>query len=334
MKRDMSKWFEGAAAAKKVKALPILGFPVTQIIGMTVGELLGSSENMAKGICAVAERVDMAAGLGMMDLSVESEAFGANVVITDNEVPTVTGRLVADRADADRLAVPSLVGTRAERYIRAIELAVSRIADRPVFACMLGPFSFAGRLMDVSEAMMNCYDDPDMVHVVLEKASAFQIEYAKRYKAIGANGIFIAEPLAGILSPALIDEFSTPYCKKIVDAIKDDNFAVAYHNCGPTLPLASSIMKIGASAYHFGNAIELEKMFEIVPRGTIVMGNVDPASQFKNGTPESIRKATLELLEKCSRYAGFIPSSGCDIPPTASWDNIDAFFGAVDEFYK
>jgi len=334
MKRDMKKWFEDITTSKAKKAMPILGFPITTVLGMTVRELLSSSENMARGICAVTERVDMAAGLGMMDLSVESEAFGASVRITEDEVPTVTGKLVADYRAADELKVPSVDGTRAVRYVEAIEKAVTRIADRPVFACMLGPFSFAGRLMDVSEAMMNCYDDPDMVHLVLEKATSFLIAYANRYKAIGANGIFIAEPLAGILSPTLIDEFSTPYCKKIVDAIKDDFFAVGYHNCGPTIPLAGSIMKIGASAYHFGNAIELEKMIEIVPPGTIVMGNIDPASQFKNGTPESIRAATLDLLKKCSHFPGFIPSSGCDIPPPTSWDNIDAFFGAVADFYK
>jgi uroporphyrinogen decarboxylase len=26
-------------------------------------------------------------------------------------------------------------------------------------------------------------------------------------------------------------------------------------------------------------------------------------------------------------------SSGCDIPPLSSWDNIGAFFAAVKEFY-
>jgi uroporphyrinogen decarboxylase len=60
---------------------------------------------------------------------------------------------------------------------------------------------------------------------------------------------------------------------------------------------------------------------------------VDPAGQFRNGTPESIRRATLDLLEKCSKYPNFVVSSGCDIPPASKWENNDAFFAAVDEFY-
>lgn len=43
--------------------------------------------------------------------------------------------------------------------------------------------------------------------------------------------------------------------------------------------------------------------------------------------------ATLDVMEKCCKYPNFVISSGCDIPPLSSWDNIDAFFAAVDEFY-
>jgi len=36
------------------------------------------------------------------------------------------------------------------------------------------------------------------------------------------------------------------------------------------------------------------------------------------------------LLEKCGDYGNFVPSSGCDIPAHASWDNIQAFFAALE----
>ena len=39
-------------------------------------------------------------------------------------------------------------------------------------------------------------------------------------------------------------------------------------------------------------------------------------------------------MEKCCKYPNFVISSGCDIPPLSSWDNIDAFFAAVKEFYQ
>jgi uroporphyrinogen decarboxylase len=333
MKINMRKWFDEIVASEKKTPIPILSFPATQLMNITVRDLIASSEKMADAICKVAERTGSAVALGMMDLSVEAEAFGAEIHFSDDEVPTVKGRIVTTREDADNLKIPSVDAGRAGKYFKAIELAAGRITDRPIFSCMIGPFSLAGRLMDVSEAMMNCYDDPDMVHAVLEKITTYLIDFAKRYKSIGANGHFLAEPVAGILSPSMIDEFSSPYCKRIVEAIQDDYFSVVYHNCGNTLPQASSIMKIGAAAYHFGNTIDLEKMFDLVPEGTMLMGNIGPAGQFRNGTPQSIREATLELMGKCSRFASFIPSSGCDIPPLASWENYDSFRAAVKDFY-
>ena len=62
------------------------------------------------------------------------------------------------------------------------------------------------------------------------------------------------------------------------------------------------------------------------------MGNVDPAGQICNGTPEGVREATLHVMETCSHAPNFCISSGCDIPPQSPWVNIDAFFAAVEEF--
>ena len=74
-------------------------------------------------------------------------------------------------------------------------------------------------------------------------------------------------------------------------------------------------------------------MMAKMPADTLAMGNVDPAGEFRGGTPESIRKVTHEVMEACCKYPNFCISSGCDIPPMSSWENIDAFFAAVDEFY-
>lgn len=71
-----------------------------------------------------------------------------------------------------------------------------------------------------------------------------------------------------------------------------------------------------------------------MPSDRVVMGNISPSHEFLNGTPESMKCAVNKLLGKCSHYENFVLSSGCDIPPESSFENIDAFFVANDEFYK
>lgn len=335
MKRDMMKWVDEILAAEQKKGFLILSFPAIQKMGITVKELISSSDLQAEAMKIVAESTpDASAAVSMMDLSLEAEAFGAEVRFFDDEVPTVTGSIVNSEEEADALEVPEIGAGRTQIYIDAIEKAVDLIQDRPVFAGVIGPFSLAGRLMDVTEAMIYCYDEPDMVHTVLEKVTDFLIKYINAYKAVGANGVFMAEPLAGLLSPSLEEEFSTPYVKKIVEATQTEDFLIGYHNCGnSTIQQIDSILTNGCRVLHFGNAIDMEEMTKHIPENIVVMGNVDPAGQFRNGTPESVKAETARIMEKCAKYPNFVISSGCDIPPMSPWENIDAFFEAVNEFY-
>lgn len=331
---NMTQWLQDIKAAPVKKPMPVLSFPCIQLLGIDVQQLISSSDYQAKGMKAVADRTDAAASVSMMDLSLEAEAFGSTIRVSPDEVPAVIGHIVENQEQADALKVPEVGAGRTAIYVEAIKKACGLITDRPVFAGVIGPFSLAGRLLDVSEAMIYCYDDPDMVHTVLTKATDFLIKYIRAYKEVGANGVVVAEPLAGLLSPALNDEFSVPYMKRIVDELQDDDFLIIYHNCGGgTIRMIDGILSIGAGAYHFGNAIDMTEMIKYIPDDTVVMGNIDPAGEFRNGTPESIRKATTDLLAACGEHKNFVISSGCDIPPLSSWDNIDAFFAAAKEYY-
>ena len=182
MKRDMKRWLEELRGAPVKKAMPVLSFPAIQLMGISVRELISSSDAQARGMQLVAQRTDAAASVSLMDLSVEAECFGSAIRVSDEEVPTVVGSIVSTEEEARALAVPPVGAGRTGLYIEAIEKAVGLITDRPVFAGVIGPFSLAARLLDVAEIMIYCYEEPDMVHVLLEKATQFITEYCKAYK--------------------------------------------------------------------------------------------------------------------------------------------------------
>lgn len=318
------------ANAQRKRALPILSFPAVQKMNTTVEQLVKDARLQAQAMEIVARDTDTLAAISLMDLSVEAENFGATVRFDENEIPAIVGQLVACEEDAEALKVPATNQGRTTVFVEGIRLAKERISEKPLLAGMIGPFSLAGRLMDVTEIMYACYDDPDVVKLVLEKATEYLIAYGKELRAAGADGIMMAEPLAGILSKDMMVEFSQPYVKKIVEALQTEEYPLIYHNCGnATLQMLDEIFAQGAAAYHFGNAVDMEEVLKRAPQDVICMGNVDPAAEFAQGTPESIRLATEELMRKCGSYQNFIPSSGCDIPAHTKWENIDAFFDAL-----
>lgn len=334
MKRNMKEWLKQCVEAPVKKGMPILSFPGIQLTGHTVDEMVKDGHLQAKCMEAIAKRYDTGVAFSLMDLSVEAEAFGSLVQYSDDDVPTVREALVHDEEEAEALKVPVVGDGRTGACVEGIREAVELITDRPVLAGIIGPYSLAGRLLDMTEIMILCYEEPEMVETVLEKATEFLIAYAKAFKEAGANGVAMAEPAAGLLSPNLIDEFSTPYVQKIREAVEDENFIVMYHNCGNIQPLLQNVKNIGASAYSLGNAIDIEEALKVLPEDTPVIGNIDPAAVLRSGTPEIVKAETLALLERCSKYKNFIIASGCDIPPVTPLENIDAFFEAIDQFYK
>lgn len=319
-----------AARVGKKRALPILSFPAAQKLGVSVETLVKSAELQAQAMETIARETETIAAVSLMDLSVEAEAFGAQVRFSPDEVPAIVGQLVSDEDEANDLEVPDLAAGRALLCVEAVRTAKARITGKPVLAGMIGPYSLAGRLCDVTEIMYLCFDEPETVHTVLDKAAQYLIRYGQAMKAAGADGVMMAEPLAGILSPDMAEEFSMPYVKRIIDALQDESFAVIYHNCGNSVPaMLDQIYALGAAAYHFGNAVDMAEIMARTPAEIIAMGNIDPAGEFAGGTADSITAATRQLLEKCGLYPNFVPSSGCDIPAHARWENIHAFFAAL-----
>ncbi len=330
---NMNNWRESVIYGPK-KPFPLLSYPSVQDLHITVKEMCCSSSYQAIGMRLIADRYDMLASTAYMDLSVEAEAFGAFTVYGADEIPTITGRLIKDMEDAEKLEVPEIGAGRTGTCIRTISKAIRLINDKPIFAGCTGPFSLAGRLLNVNDIMMDCYEDPELVHLVLKKASAFILKYVKALKKAGADGVIMAEPLAGILSPALAREFSTEYVRQIVDEVQDEKFMVMYHNCGNNVNyMVSELIDTGSMAFHFGEHANMKDLLEKLPSDRLVLGNISSANAFKNNTVENMNLVVRRLLADCGGYKNFIPSSSCDVPPATYWENIDEFFHTIEAQY-
>ncbi len=317
----------------KNKTVPILSFPSVQFLGISINELISASDMQVKGMKAIAEKYDIGASLNMMDLSVEAEAFGAKVRFYEDDIPAVESGIIDDIADARSIVVPEVGFGRTNICIEGIKKAKEEITDIPVFCGVIGPYSLAGRLFDMTELMMECFDSPDEVSVLLEKATEFIIEYIKAFKNAGADGVIMAEPAAGLLSPSLAQKFSMPFVKRIFDEVNSDSFIICYHNCGNTAEkMLNMISELNADIIHLGNAINLKKALEELPEDRIIMGNVNPVL-FRTGSPDDIRADIQRVFDECGMYENFMISTGCDIPAASKRENIEAYFEKVKELY-
>ena len=312
--------------------MPVMTHPGIEMNAHTVRKAVSNGQIHAEAVERLTKTFPSVAACTIMDLTTEAEAFGAEVAFSDDAVPAVVGHLLSDVERINQLPIPSLQAGRIPQYLKANLLAARAVNDRPLFAGCIGPFSLAGRLYDMSAIMMLIYEYPDAAHTLLAKCTQFIEKYCQALKQTGANGVLMAEPAAGLLSNDDCLNFSSAYVKYIINKVQDENFMVILHNCGNTGHCTKAMVTTGAAAYHFGNKCRMEEVINDVPPTALAMGNIDPVSVFKGGTPEKMRKTVFDLLEKMKDHPNFVISSGCDTPPHTPVENINAFFDALNEW--
>ena len=340
----MRQWVADIIRQREVAAIPVMTHPGIEQNGHTVRQAVSDGNIHYQAVMTLAKQFPSAAACTIMDLTTEAEAFGAEIAFSDDAVPAVASRLLPDIQSIYDLQVPSLSAGRIPQYLKANLLAARDLKAPslwrgmeeapPLFAGCIGPFSLAGRLYDMSDIMVLIYEHPEAAHVLLEKCTQFIEKYCEALKLTGANGVLMAEPAAGLLSNDDCLTFSSQYVKRIVDRVQDDQFIVILHNCGNQGHCTRAMVTTGAAAYHFGNKCQMEEVIRDVPPTALAMGNLDPVSLFKDGTPEQMREATFDLLDKMRPYPNFVLSSGCDTPPHTPIENINSFFDALNEWNK
>ena len=328
----MRQWVADIIRQRKVTAIPVMTHPGIEQNGKSVRQAVCDGNIHYEAVMTLTKQYPSVAACTIMDLTTEAETFGAEIAFSDEAVPAVASRLLPDVKSIYDLQIPSLSSGRISQYLKANLLAARHIDDRPLFAGCIGPFSLAGRLYDMSDIMVLIYENPDAAHTLLNKCTQFIMKYCEALKLTGANGVLMAEPAAGLLSNDDCMTFSSQYVKRIVDHVQDDTFIVILHNCGNQGQCTRAMVATGAAAYHFGNKCQMEKVIRDVPPTALAMGNLDPVSLFKDSTPEQMRQATFDLLEKMRTYPNFVLSSGCDTPPHTPIENIDAFFKALEDW--
>lgn len=312
-------------------ALPISVYPGLHLTGAKVHDLVTNPQAQAQAIAALRRRYDQSFVVTAMDLSVEAETFGAAVKWADGEVPTVQGRLLTDAAGIAALAVPDVLAGRARVHLESARRLLALPDAVPVLGGIIGPFSLAGRLFGVSEMLELTMDDTEAAQALMEKTTACQIAYARAFRDAGVQGLVMAEPASGLLSPNGMRTFVTPYVQRILAAVEAPGFEIILHNCGARLAHREALLATGAKLFHFGAPMDLPEALKQFPADRVLCGNLDPAAVFVNADAATAREKARALLAAARNHRNFVLSSGCDLPPNTKLENLDAFYAALRE---
>jgi uroporphyrinogen decarboxylase len=201
------------------------------------------------------------------------------------------------------------------------------------FVTSRGPMCTAGFVRGTTNLMIDLVEKPEWAHKLLDLCTRLVIDWLKaQHKAMGntVEGIFILDDIVGFVNEEHYKEFCHPYLKRICDAFPKD-WVKLYHNDAEVQACLDHLPDCGFNMLNWGKQTDIAEVKERVGDRMCLMGNVNPLEVGVRGTPEEVRAATLDILEK-GGDRGMILSVGGGTSPGMPKQNILAMLAALDEF--
>lgn len=196
-----------------------------------------------------------------------------------------------------------------------------------------GPLCTAGFVRSTTEFMFDIVERPEWAHKLLHICTNLIIDWLKAQAEIlgpGVEGIFILDDIVGFVNEEHYQEFAHPYLKRICDAFPRD-WVKIYHNDADVNACLEHLPDCGFHVLNWGKQTDIAEVKRRLGDRMCLMGNVNPLEIGVRGTPQEVRDATLEVLEK-SGGKGIILSVGGGASPGMPRANILAMREALAEF--
>lgn len=308
---------------------PLVGFPGVEMIGSTIKIAQQNFGEHYKAIRRLVDAFQPDLIFPLMDLSVEANALGRYTIFPQGESATVP-KDVFSMKDLERLGNINITfDSRLRGYVETVKMMCVTLPPNIMKgAYVVGPFTLAGLMMGAEDAVVSTLLDPKSLHALCHFTTERIQEYIQMLLSAGADLICILEPSAVMLSPAQFSEFSAIYIRHITTSFKYSGANFVYHTCGNTMHLVEKMADAGVNGVSLDSAdtgVDLPAVASKISKEVVVIGNINPATTMRFGTPDNVRREARELLKKMAPFPNFVLSTGCDLPQETPIANIQAF---------
>jgi MtaA/CmuA family methyltransferase len=313
-------------------AIPFM--PITMMfaadhIGVPYGKYAADFRLLVEGQLRVADAYDFDFVSCISDPARESADCGAPVVWFDNQPPALDegNALLADKAALAGLKQPDpLGGGRMTDRVNASALFREKIGgEKLIEGWVEGPIALAADLRGINHLMMDFFEEPDFVRELMGFAVETGLAFAKAQIEAGADIIGVGDAAASLVGPMVYDEYVWQYEKQLIDGIHAAGGMARLHICGNTSPILEEMGKLGCEIVDLDHMVSMADARTAMGPGQVLLGNIDPVSMLRNGTPDGITAA----LGVCRAACGdrYIVSAGCEVVRDTPLGNLRAMQG-------
>ena len=170
------------------------------------------------------------------------------------------------------------------------------------------------------------FEDPDLLHCLLEKITQSVIDYCNLQIEAGAEAIQLFDTWAGILDEAGYQWYVLPFIKQIISSIKKEGVPIIYFARGISAWLPH-LKDVGADVIGIDWGITLARAREILGNDIALQGNLDPSILYSE--PECIATFTKEMIGNHGKKTGYVANLGHGVFPDIPFHNVQTFVDTV-----
>jgi len=179
------------------------------------------------------------------------------------------------------------------------------------------------------------YDEPKLMHHILEVTTQAVIAYLNAQIEAGAQAVMVFDSWGGVLSHAAFHEFSLPYTRRIVEGLIKEKDGVRV----PSIVFTKggglwieSIAAIGCDAVGLDWTMDIGTARQRVGHQVALQGNLDPTVLF--AAPDTIHAEVERVLSSYGFGSGHVFNLGHGISQHTKPEHAAALVAAVHELSK
>lgn len=283
------------------------------------------------------ERFDLDAAILFSDILTIPDAMGLGLYFSEGEGP-IFERPLRTRADIERLGIPDPEEELA--YVPDAVRVISRALNGrvPLIGFSGSPWTLATYMIEgrgsknFSKAKGMLYDDPKLLHELLDKLARSVTAYLNAQIAAGAQAVMIFDTWGGMLSEPHYLEFSLQYMQQIIDGLDRKNgdavIPVILFTKGGGLWL-QAMANTGCDALGLDWTIPINRARALVGDRVALQGNLDPAALY--ASPEKVEAEVKRIIDDFGQGSGHVFNLGHGVTPDINPENVKILVDTVHE---
>lgn len=294
-------------------------------------ELCASPELIAEVVRQPVKRFGFDAAILFSDIMTMLEPMGVEVTFPDG------GPQIANptRALADVTALRPVEPEADLGFVLDGIREIKRtLPDTPLIGFAGAPFTLAcymiegGASKDFSRPRRFAFEQPEAAQALIDLLTDCLSRYLRAQIAAGAEAVQLFGSWDGVLSQDLFQRWTVEPVKKIFESLADTGVPriLFVNNIAPYLDLVDQIpCEVVAVDYRLSLRTAMDRLPD-----RAIQGNLDPSVLF--GGPDTVRDATLRLLDSVEDHDRLIVNLGHGVQPKTPIESVAAFVDTVHNY--